>query len=185
MTNCHHSPSHSLVKVLTLHHCFAHSPNMSNGSLCRCDISEYERGELCPTYNSDSNRFSPACPVEHQASQFLRWWAPQRGPRRMWWCNSSGTFTTLLSLQAVPRTVPFPPAACLNSHAHLGKYVNLDPKPLLWNCTKCTMTLCYWNTNMFPLTQQKKKKISLTVQISHADRGKHERWLDKLSVQQI
>lgn len=103
--NCHHSPSHSLVKVLTLRHCFAHSPNMSNGSLCRCccnvqDISEHERGELCSTYNSDSNRFSP------QASQFLRWWAPQRGPRRMWWCNSSGTFTTLLSLKAVPCTVP-------------------------------------------------------------------------------
>lgn len=167
MPNCHHSPSHSLVKVLTLRHCFAQSSSMSNGSICRCccnvkDISEYERGELCSTYNSDLNRFSPTCPVKHQASQFLRWWAPQRGPRRMWWCNSSGTFTTLLSLKAVPRTVPsrwFLLLPVWTSHAHLGKYVNLDPKPLLWNCTKCTMTLCYWNTNMFPLTQQKKENI--------------------------
>lgn len=36
----------------------------------------------------------------------------------------------------------------------------------------------------FDTTKEKKKK-SLTVQISHADWGKHERWLDKLSVQQI
>lgn len=73
-----------------------------------------------------------------------------------------------------------PPAACLNSHSHLGKYVNLDPKPLLLSCSKCTMTLCYWNTNMFPLTQQKKKNISLTVQISHADWGKDD-WTSFLS----